>query len=225
MAGDTSGVLELATNGSTTAITIDASQRAGFVAGTALLAGITTTGDTNTGIFLPAADTIALAEGGTEAMRIDSSGNVLVGTTTSPSSSNSIRSYGAIYEGPYTNSSTIRFSKVNNTNNVTTATVTLITTNNWYANFISFIVSSVRNNVSNNVAARYVYRVATNNGTAGDVSLVDSGGNTASFTVSITGNSGTGSQVWTISVTAPVDNDRNVLSIEVGSSLGISNYS
>jgi hypothetical protein len=40
--------------------------------------------DTNTGIFFPAADTIAFAEGGTEAMRIDSSGNLLVGTTSSP---------------------------------------------------------------------------------------------------------------------------------------------
>jgi hypothetical protein len=37
--------------------------------------------DTNTGVFFPAADTIAFAEGGAEAMRIDSSGNLLVGTT------------------------------------------------------------------------------------------------------------------------------------------------
>jgi hypothetical protein len=45
-------------------------------AGTAALPVITTTGDTNTGIFFPAADTIGFAEGGAEAMRIDSSGNV-----------------------------------------------------------------------------------------------------------------------------------------------------
>jgi hypothetical protein len=38
--------------------------------------------DANTGIFFPAADTIAFSEGGTEAMRINGSGNVLVGTTT-----------------------------------------------------------------------------------------------------------------------------------------------
>jgi hypothetical protein len=79
---DNSGSLVLQTNSGTTALTIDTSQRAAFVAGTAAAPAITTTGDTNTGIFFPAADTIAFAEGGTESMRIDSSGNLLVGTTT-----------------------------------------------------------------------------------------------------------------------------------------------
>jgi len=36
--------------------------------------------DTNTGIFFPAADTIAFSEGGAEVMRIDSNGNVGIGT-------------------------------------------------------------------------------------------------------------------------------------------------
>jgi hypothetical protein len=37
--------------------------------------------DANTGIFFPAADTIAFSEGGAEAMRIDSDGDVGIGTT------------------------------------------------------------------------------------------------------------------------------------------------
>jgi hypothetical protein len=50
--------------------------------GTAAAPAIVPTGDTNTGIFFPAADTIAFSEGGTEAMRINSSGNVSIGTAT-----------------------------------------------------------------------------------------------------------------------------------------------
>ena len=41
---------------------------------------ITNSGDTNTGIYFPDADTIALVEGGVERMRISSSGNVGIGT-------------------------------------------------------------------------------------------------------------------------------------------------
>ncbi|CAB4157294.1 Collagen triple helix repeat [uncultured Caudovirales phage] len=51
-------------------------------AGTAAAPAITTSGDTNTGIFFPAADTIAFSYGGVESIRIDASGRLLLGTTT-----------------------------------------------------------------------------------------------------------------------------------------------
>jgi hypothetical protein len=87
-------------------------------AGTAAAPAITTSGDTNTGIFFPAADTIAFVEGGAEAMRIDSSGNVGIGTS-SPTAgykldvagairttSNLFRSsYGTVVQGTSGNSS------------------------------------------------------------------------------------------------------------------------
>jgi hypothetical protein len=50
-----------------------------FADGTVSAPSITNSGDTNTGIYFPAADTIAFTEGGVESMRIDSSGNVIVG--------------------------------------------------------------------------------------------------------------------------------------------------
>ena len=52
-----------------------------FAAGTALLPALTTTGDTNTGIYYPAADTFAVTTGGTERYRVDSGGQLGIGVT------------------------------------------------------------------------------------------------------------------------------------------------
>jgi hypothetical protein len=55
-------------------------------AGSAAAPAITTTGDTNTGIFFPAADTIAFSEGGTECARFNSSGNLVLNNALNSSS-------------------------------------------------------------------------------------------------------------------------------------------
>jgi len=47
-------------------------------AGSTAAPSITPTGDSNTGIFFPSADTIAFGEGGSEALRINSSGGVQI---------------------------------------------------------------------------------------------------------------------------------------------------
>lgn len=52
-----------------------------FIAGSASAPAITADGDTNTGIFFPAADTIGFSTAGSERARIDSAGDLGVGTT------------------------------------------------------------------------------------------------------------------------------------------------
>jgi hypothetical protein len=77
-------------------------------AGTPALQG----NDTNTGIFFPAADTIAFAEGGTEVARFDSSGNLGIGTS-SPVGKlhvNTSTGYNAIFQ---TSGTTVRVNYLN----------------------------------------------------------------------------------------------------------------
>lgn len=73
--------MSITINGTTGIAGVDGS------AGTPALHG----NDTNTGIFFPAADTIAFAEGGVEVARFDSSGNLLIGNAIAGSISPALR--------------------------------------------------------------------------------------------------------------------------------------
>ena len=77
------GVSGVSTTGSVNTSGIITATSIVVSAGTTALPSISPTGDSNTGIFFPAADTIAFAEGGAEAMRVDSSGRLLIGISTS----------------------------------------------------------------------------------------------------------------------------------------------
>jgi len=72
-----------------------------FSAGTVSLPSITTSGDTNTGVFFPAADTMAFAEGGAESMRINSAGDVLINTTSNVSTSKGLKINNGGAEGSF----------------------------------------------------------------------------------------------------------------------------
>jgi len=65
--------------GGTERMRINASGQAEFTAGTAALPAITATGDTNTGVFYPAADTVGVVTNGTERVRVASAGQIGIG--------------------------------------------------------------------------------------------------------------------------------------------------
>jgi hypothetical protein len=122
----TGGSINGTTVGGTTAAagkftTLEATGVSTVQAGTAADPAITTTGDTNTGIFFPAADTIAFSEGGTEAMRVDSSGNLLVGTTSNSNAvrfkvdANGVQSAGEFYQPSTVSYTSVIFSNPNGT--------------------------------------------------------------------------------------------------------------
>ena len=77
---DSSGRLGLGSSSPDALLTVNGI--GAFGAGAVTTPSIAATGDLNTGFWFPAADTIAASTGGSERARIDSSGRLLVGTST-----------------------------------------------------------------------------------------------------------------------------------------------
>ena len=77
--GATTGdVLSVSSTGLSVTGTLTSTGVNTFPAGSASAPSITTTGDTNTGVFFPAADTVGVTTGGAEAARINSSGTLIL---------------------------------------------------------------------------------------------------------------------------------------------------
>ena len=93
-------------------------------AGTVALPAFSTSGDTNTGIYFPAADTIGFVEGGVETIRITSAGFVGIGTT-APGARLAVVGTGYSPNIALTDAATIAW----NTDLGQTATFTFISTN------------------------------------------------------------------------------------------------
>ena len=78
--GVTGSLIDVTDGGNTaSALSISTSQIASTVNGSAGTAAFTRKGDTNTGVFFPTADTIAVTTNGTERLRIDSNGFTTAG--------------------------------------------------------------------------------------------------------------------------------------------------
>jgi hypothetical protein len=81
----------------------------GVAAGTAAGPSISPTGDTNTGVYFPAADQVAISTGGAQRVVVDASGNVGVGVTPSSAPSGTSIQFGPPASG-------LLFCDSNNTN-------------------------------------------------------------------------------------------------------------
>jgi hypothetical protein len=151
-----------------------------FGAGSNTAPAITTTGDTNTGIFFPAADTIAFSEGGTEAMRLDSAGNMGLGVTPS--------AWGSTY----------RMQQIGLTASIggRTAASQAYLSANWYTDGTNnrYITSAAATQYQQDAGVHYWFTAAS--GTAG---------NTISFTQAMTLDASGNLGIGTTSPAYPLD--------------------
>jgi len=104
-------------------------------AGTTAAPSISPSGDSNTGIFFPSADTIAFGEGGVESARFDSSGRLGIGTANPSYLLHTSGSGGTIGHQLTSNSNTIRYTNSNTTAEWTAGTSSpgLANAGNYYS--------------------------------------------------------------------------------------------
>jgi hypothetical protein len=104
-------------------------------AGTTSSPSISPSGDSNTGIFFPSADTIAFGEGGAESARFDSSGRLGIGTANPSYLLHTSGSGGTIGHQLTSNSNTIRYTNSNTTAEWTAGTSSpgLANAGNYYS--------------------------------------------------------------------------------------------
>jgi hypothetical protein len=99
----------------------------GLASGTAAAPSLIPNGDPNTGVWFPAADTVAVSTGGTERAQINSSGNLLVGTSSAIAGNRieSITNFG-VYR--FTNATSGPYLNIGKSRSATVGTNTIVQT-------------------------------------------------------------------------------------------------
>ena len=118
--------------------------------------------DTNTGMFFPAADTIAFTEGGTEVMRINSSGQVGIGTT-SPTAPLDVKVGTGNFTVGLQGTANTQLTATGNLRFDTTAGTTVFTQNTTESMRLDSSGNLLVGCTSQANAARATYQTATNN--------------------------------------------------------------
>ena len=92
----------------------------------------------------------------------------------------------------------------NNTGGSSVATFTFnLTTNfNWLPYYVKVWANATDNLSNTQHTAWWLYNVTTVNGSGGNVALSDSGGDTAAYSIALSGNSANTTQAWTLAITA-----------------------
>jgi len=171
-------------------IVLDSSGNVVLQAGSASTPALQPTGDTNTGIFFPAADTIAFAEGGSEAMRIDSSSRVLVGTSSQPNTGGTLCVNNGI---GIVNNTTARFATVEHgsgaSGTFTTITISATVQSSTTTVIFEALMTGFSGVYLDNVIGRYSGLPAVtmrNNASAGTSAALTVNGANTTYTLTIT---------------------------------------
>jgi len=168
-------------------ITLDSSQNVTVEADLTIPDKIIHSGDTNTSIRFPAADTVSAETGGSERLRIDSSGNLLLGTTSVPTSYSSANTL-AVIDNSDANAGCIELGGTNNASQYNAGSIHFI--NNANSNY------STAWDAGSRIVALIRAQLVTSDSNAGDDSGADlvffrkpeAGSGTEGFRIKSTGD-------------------------------------
>jgi hypothetical protein len=175
-------LLDLQLNG-TSNFNVDSTGRTSFPLGTAALPALYPGTDTNTGMWSPAADTLAWSTNGVERTRIDSTGRLLVGTSTARGSANIQTNGIQAWQTTNANASVFRIAKSASGSGVETILTISVPASEYFISVEATFIGSraVLSNVGTSRIAKERYLISRNG--SGSNVVLDSNVNSLDFEV------------------------------------------